>query len=146
MADARGGYRQPSNPAPVSGPGALSQRTDGGAIDGMQPATQAPKYMAGLGYGQGGNMQQQQGAPIAGNPMPNFPAPVVPLSAYTQRPNEPITAGIDVGPGPGSEAMPALPTNNGYTPLPSQTMRRLAQFDPSGAAEIFYRRLLDNGN
>jgi len=31
----RGGYRQPNNPAPVSGPGALSQRTDGGATEGM---------------------------------------------------------------------------------------------------------------
>jgi hypothetical protein len=31
------------NPAPVSGPGALSQRTDGGAIDGMQqPMQQQP--------------------------------------------------------------------------------------------------------
>ena len=37
MADKWGGYRQPTNPAPVSGPGMLSQRTDGGAIDGMTP-------------------------------------------------------------------------------------------------------------
>ena len=29
MADNRGGYQQPTNPAPVSGPGSLSQRTDG---------------------------------------------------------------------------------------------------------------------
>ena len=42
-----GGYRQPNNPAPVSPPGALSQRTDGGAIDGMtQPQGQqaVPTY------------------------------------------------------------------------------------------------------
>ena len=146
MANQVGGYRQPNNPAPVSGPGALAKRTDGGAQEGMQPATQAPKYMAGLGYGQGGNMQQQQGAPIAANPVPNFPAPAIPLSAPTQRPNEPITHGVDVGPGAGSEAMPSLPTGNGFAPPPSQTMRRLAQFDTSGAAELFYRRLLDSGN
>ena len=42
--EGRGGYRAPSNPAPVSGPGALSQRTDGGAT---QPAT----YISGLPYG-----------------------------------------------------------------------------------------------
>ena len=146
MADQRGGYRQPANPAPVSGPGAMSQRTDGGAQEGMSAPTQPAKYMAGLGYGKGGNMEQQQGAAIAGNPIPNFPAPTIPLSAPTQRPNEPITHGIDLGPGAGSEAMPALPTANGFAPPPSQTMQRLAQFDPSGAAEIFYRRLLDNGN
>ena len=55
MANGRGGYRQPSNPAPVSGPGALSKRTDGGAVEGM---TQAPKYMAGMRYGMGGNKEQ----------------------------------------------------------------------------------------
>ena len=32
-------------------------------------------------------------------------AQVVPWDAPTQRPNEPITAGLDVGPGPGSEAL-----------------------------------------
>ena len=59
----QGGYRQPSNPAPVSGPGALSKRTDGGPIDGLKPSTQAPKYMPGLGYGKGGeNMANEQSA------------------------------------------------------------------------------------
>jgi len=42
----QGGYRKPNNPAPISGPGSLSQRTDGG---GTQPAT----YVPGLPYGQG---------------------------------------------------------------------------------------------
>lgn len=145
MADARGGYRQPNNPAPVSGPGALSQRTDGGATDGMQkPNTQAPKYMPGLGYGKGGqNMANQQSAPLAANPVPDMMPPVVPLTAPTQRPNEPITTGVDIGAGAGSEAM--MPMANAVVP-PSQTMRRIAQFDPSGEAELLYRRLADNGN
>ncbi len=39
----QGGYRAPSSPAPVSGPGALSQRTDGGP-------TQGAKYVSGLPY------------------------------------------------------------------------------------------------
>ena len=145
MAGQQGGYRQPSNPAPVSGPGALSQRTDGGAKDGMQPATQAPKYMPGLGYGKGGEqMKQQQAAPLAGNPMPAMPAPTVqavPLSAPTQRPNEPITAGIDRGPGPGSEAL-QLPN---AAISPSHTIKRLAQADPTGETELLYRALADRG-
>lgn len=143
MAQPHGGYRQPSDPAPVSGPGALSQRTDGGAIDGMQkPATQGAKYMPGLPYGQGGqNMSNEQAAPLQGTPSP-LPTPTVPLSAPTQRPNEPVTTGVDVGWGAGSEVM--LPNRNAQ-PSPSQTMRRIAQFDPSGEAELHYLRLVENG-
>ena len=70
-----GGYRQPSNPAPVSLPGAQSSRTDGGPIDGM---TQPPRYMAGLGYGKGGNMPQQEAAPLAGDTTPVPPTPPIP--------------------------------------------------------------------
>ena len=143
MANQKGGYRQPANPAPVSGPGAMSQRTDGGATEGMQPATQAPKYMAGLGYGQGGNMEQQQGAPIAASPIPNFPAPSVPLSAPTQRPEEPVTAGVDIGAGAGSEAMPAAPAMG--KPTGSAVMRKIAQYDSTGSAELLYRMLADGG-
>ena len=138
MANTHGGYRQPANPAPVSGPGALSQRTDGGAKDGMQ----APTYMPDLGYGKGGeNMANQQAAPLAGTPAPT-PAPtVVPLTAPTQRPTEPITAGVDFGPGPGSEAV-QVPN---MAVSPSHTIRTLAQNDPTGDAELLYRALLSRG-
>jgi hypothetical protein len=141
MANGHGGYRQPSNPAPVSGPGALSERTDGGAVDGMQAATQAPKYMPGLGYGKGGeNMANQQAAPLAADPTPMMPAPV-PLSAPTQRPNEPITAGVPFGPGPGTEAL-QVPN---MAMSPSVTIKKLAQQDPSGELELLHRALLDRG-
>lgn len=91
-----GGYRKPNNPAPVSGPGALSQRTDGGPAD-----TQAAKYISGLPYGEGQEMMNIQGsAPMAAASMMPAPAPVVPLSAPTQRPNEPVTSGVDAGIGP----------------------------------------------
>ena len=145
MADNRGGYRQPRNPAPVSGPGALSKRTDGGAMDGMTPPTpqtQPAQYMAGLGYGEGGNMAQQTAAPMAGNDIPVEPAPMVPLFAPTERPNEPITAGIDFGPGPGSEIMPPRPN---IINSASNVMRKIAVNDPSGDSELLYRRLSDLG-
>jgi hypothetical protein len=138
MANGQGGYRQPSNPAPVSGPGALSKRTDGGAVEGM---TQPPKYMAGLGYGKGGNMEQQTGAPIQGNDIPATPMPNVSLSQPSMRPEEPITAGIDMGPGPGTEAL-KIP-NMQYSA--SQTIRQIAQYDQSGESELLYRALLDRG-
>jgi hypothetical protein len=127
--------RTPSNPAPVSGPGALSQRTDGGP-------TQAATYMSGLPYGQGQqNYDNQVAAPMAGNPIPQMEMPT-PLMAPTSRPNEPITAGVNIGDGPGSEAMGRLP-NRAYTL--TEVFRNLIQYDASGDAELVYRNLLDEG-
>lgn len=97
---ARGGYREPSNPAPVSGPGALSRRTDGGPVQGK-------KYIPANGnYGEAKAMQEMQsGAPMQGNPVPNVPTPsvpmepITPLNAPTTRPDEPVTSGMPFGPG-----------------------------------------------
>lgn len=104
-----GGYRQPSNPAPVSGPGAMSQRTDGG------PAQQGARYMAGGAYGDGQAMMDlQQSAPMAATRTPQtqgqraVPRPgavPVPFSAPTQRPDEPLTEGNPLGPGAGPGAL-----------------------------------------
>ena len=127
--------RTPNNPAPVSGPGALSQRTDGGP-------TQAATYMSGLPYGQGQqNYDNQVAAPMAGNPIPKMEMPT-PLTAPTSRPNEPITAGVNIGDGPGSEVMGRLP-NRAYTL--TEVFRNLIQYDASGDAELVYRNLLDEG-
>ena len=131
----QGGMRTPSNPAPVSGPGALSKRTDGGP-------TQAATYMSGLPYGQGQqNYDNQVAAPMAGNPIPQMEMPT-PLTAPTSRPNEPITAGVNIGDGPGSEVMGRLP-NRAYTL--TEVFRNLIQYDASGDAELVYRNLLDEG-
>lgn len=97
---ARGGYRQPNNPAPVSGPGSLSRRTDGGPI-------QAAKYIPANGkYGEAKALtEMQSAAPMQGNPVPKFPTPdlgmppVTPLTAPTERPTEPVTSGMPFGPG-----------------------------------------------
>ena len=131
----QGGYRKPSNPAPISGPGALSQRTDGNA-------TQSATYMAGLPYGQGQqNYDNQVAAPMAGNPIPQMEMPT-PLMAPTSRPNEPITSGVDIGDGPGSEIRKRLP-NPSYTI--QDVIKNLIPYDPSGEAELIYRSLLDEG-
>jgi hypothetical protein len=132
--EGRGGYRAPSNPATVSGPGALSQRTDGGP-------TQPAKYVSGLPYGQGQETYANQvAAPMAGNTMEPMPMPTE-LMAPTSRPNEPLQNGIDMGPGAGSEVM-NLPSTK--EPL-SVTMRKIAQFDPTGEAELIYSTLAEYG-
>jgi hypothetical protein len=64
------------------------------------------------------------------------------LSAPTARPNDPVTSGINYGPGPGTEVMRGMPN---YSPSLVDTIKHLAQFDPSGDAELIYRSLIDQG-
>ncbi len=131
----RGGYRAPSNPAAVSGPGALSKRTDGGP-------TQAATYIPGMPYGQGQETYNNQvSAPMVGNPFPQQEMPTE-LFAPTMRPNEPVTSGIDMGAGIGSEAMGRIPNAE---PTVLSIIRDVAQYDASGDSELLYRALLDSG-
>jgi hypothetical protein len=128
MAEGHGGMRRPSNPAPVSGPGAMSRRTDG----------QGARYIAGGEYGEGQEMMDlQTSAPMAKSPevrprrraaappaVEMGPAPT-PLFAPTKRPDEPITAGAPFGPGPG-------PQQRAVTGAVSSRLMALAAYDESG--------------
>ena len=105
-----GGNHPPRHPAPVSGPGALSQRTDG------QPVRVAP----GGDYGDRQDLQRlQQAAPLATGtpPATSGGAPgldlsqIVGLGEPSTSPDTPVTAGAAIGPGPGSEAL-GLPTSD----------------------------------
>jgi hypothetical protein len=133
-----GGYKQPANPSSVSGPGSLSKRTDGGAIDGM---TQPIKEYTGMPYGQNKEVNDMQSfASMAGNPFPTMD--ITPLNAPSTRPDEPVTSGNPFGAGPGVEAMRGMPN---YAPSLVDTIRQLVQFDASGDSELIYRQLTDNG-
>jgi hypothetical protein len=91
----RGGERTPAHPAAVSGPGALSARTDGNGSNG-QPIRRLPDAK----YGESAEFEAaQQGAPLA-----DEVAGLIPLGAPSQRPGEPVTAGAAAGPGIGPEA------------------------------------------
>lgn len=99
MADGHGGQRTPANPAPVSGPGALSRRTDGG------PTSQPQMIAPGGEYGARKEMQEiQGGAEMQGTQAPPSAADLIPFGAPTQNPDEPITAGAALGPGVGPQA------------------------------------------
>ena len=143
MAEQQGGYRQPSNPAPVSGPGALSRRTDG----------QGARYMAGGEYGEGQEMMDlQTSAPMSKAPeQPRMRRPrgggqvveegmrPTPLFAPTERPDEPITAGAPFGPGPG----PAMrPQSTGRL---ASTLAKLAASDDSGTLAAWARMAESRG-
>lgn len=97
----RGGYREPSKPAAVSGPGKFSQRTDGGVA--------AKQQLPDAKYGEQKDFQEiQGGAPMGGAPAAP-PMPVTPLNAPTARPEEPVTAGVDAGAGVGANAAGLAP-------------------------------------
>ena len=99
MANGHGGHRTPSDPAPVSGPGAMSQRTDSPAVGG-QPQMIAP----GGAYGERSEMEAiQGGAAMAQAPATPTPRPPGLLDP-TAHPEEPITAGAALGPGMGPQA------------------------------------------
>jgi hypothetical protein len=133
----------PQNPAGVSGPGALSKRTDGG------PA-QALKDLPDAKYGENSQFQAlQQGAALSASPSPQGQAQsfdqnslppnpaagqVTPLSAPTARPSEPVTSGADLGPGPGTSALGTSPAQ-----VEAQTAGKVAQSLP-------YLQMLANMN
>lgn len=96
MANGHGGYRKPSHPAPASGPGKYSRRTDG----------RQPKRIASGGdYGERSEMDAiQSGAPMGATPSSAQAAPqglppvdtssLTPLDAPSARPDEPILEGV----------------------------------------------------
>lgn len=120
-----GGYRQPSSPAPVSGPGALSKRTDGGP---SQPV-RAP---SGGAYGDRKELTDlQQAAPLSASPGGDAGAAapmdvtegLIGFGEPSQMPDEPVTAGAAMGAGPGLEAL-GLPNQ------PGEDMKRLLPYLP----------------
>jgi hypothetical protein len=108
MAENRGGMRPTApqnNPANVSGTGG---------------AGQSGRVASGYAYGMNKQINEQAAsAPMAKAPRPTAPPmnvaptprPITTITAPDTNPEEPITAGVDIGPGPGSEAL-VLPSNN----------------------------------
>lgn len=121
--------RTNSQAKPVSGPGALSQRTDMVASN--------PNV-----YGDRKAMQEtMSSAPMAQKEAMPAPAPIVGLFEPTLRPDEPVTAGNPMGPGPGPEVL-----NISTRPFnPTQILKRLADNDPSGEIEMILQELNSKG-
>lgn len=145
-----GGYRKPTNPAPASGPGRLSKRTDGGPGQKLSVAN-------GLPYGERQQtLAQERTAPmaqadsVAPAPIPSGPpagpggAPAAAtgmnFGAPTARPNEPITHGVDIGPGGGPEQLPVTqqPAYQSLGPM-SQMLAQLSANDMSGSLAQLYQ-------
>jgi len=125
----------------VSGPGKFSVRTD-------LPASQ--------NYGDRKAMAEQiAGAPTARTPdVRGLPTgqvqaaaqaapqpPVTELFAPTQRPDEPITSGVAVGPGPGPEVMGYATQSEKLSDILSQML----PYDTDGEIAILYQQAVSRG-
>ena len=132
----------PMNPkAGVSGPGKYSVRTD-------------KLSMGSTGYGEGVDTAAvKSGAPLATTPDVKAEAPskfregltgapVTELFAPSERPNEPIQAGIDRGPGVGSSALMMAKSSEKL----SDILVKMLPYDTDGSIAILYQDALARGN
>jgi hypothetical protein len=69
-------------------------------------------------------------------------SPITELFAPSQRPNEPITAGIDMGPGPGASAL-MMQKSVAKT---SDTLAKMLPFDTDGSIAILYQQAVARGD
>lgn len=132
----------PMNPkAGVSGPGKFAVRTD-------------KLEMGSTAYGEGVETQAiKSGAPLAETPDTRparagdvreaaTQAPVTELFAPSQRANEPITAGINRGEGPGAEALAMTK----LTVKLSDSLAQMLPYDTTGEIAVLYQEALAQGN
>jgi hypothetical protein len=123
-----------------AGPGKYSTRTDN-------------LQMGSIAYGEGVETAAiKSGAPLAktgdvkGMPSSEVRAaaqgPITELYAPSERPSEPITAGIDMGEGPGSNAlmMRKAITKN------SDILAKMLPFDTDGSIAILYQQAVARGD
>jgi hypothetical protein len=123
-----------------SGPGQYSTRTD--KLD-----------MGSTSYGEGKETAAIKSAvPLATTP-DTRPTPaaevraaageaITPLFAPSQRPDEPITAGIPMGAGPGPEVL----MMGKQTVKTSDTLAKMLPFDTTGEIGILYQQALARGD
>lgn len=132
----------PMNPlAGASGPGKYAVRSD-------------KLSMGSTSYGEGVETQAlKSGAPLGTTPdvkgqAPSkfreelTQAPITELFAPSTRPNEPITAGIDMGPGPGANAL-MMQKSIAKT---SDTLAKMLPFDTDGTIAILYQQAVARGD
>jgi len=124
-----------------AGPGKFSTRTDN-------------LQMGSTAYGEGVETQAiKSGAPLSKTPDVR-PAragdvrdaatqgPITELYAPSQRPNEPITSGIDMGAGPGSNALMMAKSSEKM----SDILAKMLPYDTDGSIAILYQDALARGN
>jgi len=129
--------------AGVSGPGKYAKRTDripansyGDQTELAQIASGAPIEKSPATRG----MPMGQIEAVAANAAPQ--SPITPLFAPTQRANEPITNGVDIGPGAGANALMMQKSSEKL----SDILVKMLPYDTDGSISILYQNALARGN
>jgi hypothetical protein len=127
----------------VSGPGKYAKRTDripansyGDQTELAQIASGAP--IAKTPDAKGMPMGQMEAA--AANAASQ--APVTPLFAPSQRPEEPVTHGVDMGSGAGSNVLQMRKSSEKL----SDALAKMLPYDTSGEIAVLYQEALARGN
>ena len=124
--------------AGASGPGKFSKRTD--------------MSLGSTAYGEGAETAAlNTAAPkaetrgiadnVGGRPKESL-TPVTPLFAPSQRPNEPITTGVDIGAGAGSASLMMSKTSQKL----SDSLAKMLPYDTTGEIAVLYQDALSRGN
>ena len=96
-----------------------------------QPVANAPQPTAAVPSAGGGGVPG--GASAASPAAGPYAGELTPLTAPTQRPNEPVTAGLPVGPGPGPEALTGVGAQGFAHSNVTNLLTALAQIPGAGA-------------
>ena len=126
--------------AGASGPGKFSKRTD--------------MSLGSTSYGEGGETAAlNTAAPksktrgiaddVGGRPRESL-TPVTPLYAPSQRPDEPITTGVDIGEGAGSASL-MMQSQFADRKL-SDVLAEMIPYDTTGEIQYLYQNALSRGN
>ena len=123
-----------------AGPGKYSTRTDnlqmGSTAYGEGVETQAIK--SGAPLAKTGDVRAARAGDVR---EAAAQGPVTELFAPTERPSEPITSGIDAGPGVGASAMMMQPV----TEKLSDVLAKMIPYDQTGEIAILYQRAASRG-
>ena len=126
----------------VSGPGKYAKRTDRIPANSYGDQTDLANIASGAPLAKAPEVPGSQRTTIPVAPMPTAPTPVTSLFAPSERPHEPVTAGTDRGPGPGSEVLMMRKSPEKL----SDILVKMLPYDSDGSIAILYQNALARGN
>lgn len=130
--------------AGAAGPGKYSVRSDGLSLPsaGYGEGVQTQAIMQGAPMAKTPDVRGAQGSQVKAAAAQAAGAPVTPLFAPTERPNEPVTHGVAMGPGAGPEVLGMRPPMQEKL---SDTLAKMLPFDQTGEIGILYQKALSRG-
>jgi hypothetical protein len=125
----------------VSGPGKFSVRTDLPASQNYGDRKAMAEQIAGAPTARTADVRGLPTGQVQAAAQAAPQAPITELYAPTQRPDEPITSGVAVGPGPGPEVMGYA----GQSEKLSDILSQMLPYDTDGEIAILYQQAVSRG-